>query len=383
MDGIVAKVDRIELQRRLGRRSRAPRWILAYKFAPRRAISRVEQITAQVGRTGAITPVAELAPVELAGVTVRRATLHNWGLLAQRDVRVADEVEIERAGDVIPAVVRVFDEKRGADSEPYPRPDHCPACESEVEEDGAFLYCLNLECPAQIKGRIVHMASRRALDIDRLGPKYVDQLLEAGLVRRPEDVFTLDAHRDALLELERWGEKSVERLFTELERARQPEFAKFLYGLGIRHVGETTARDLAEAFDSLDTLEQASDEQLEEVHGIGSEVAQSIRRFFSIPGNRRFLDAVREAGLTVRLPDATSGPLTGRVFCFTGGLSSMSRDDAQQLVEALGAKSSKSITKKVTDVVLGENAGSKAEKAKKLELTTHDEAAFLQLIGRG
>ncbi|MCB9869064.1 MAG: NAD-dependent DNA ligase LigA [Planctomycetes bacterium] len=382
MDGIVAKVNELDLQRRLGRRSRAPRWVLAFKFAPRRATTEVLAITAQVGRTGAITPVADLAPTELAGVTVRRATLHNWGLLRERDVREGDSVEIERAGDVIPEVVHVHTERRGKGSRQFEPPEECPACGSALETEGAFLYCLNLECPAQIKGRIVHMASRRALDIGRLGPKYVDQLLEAGLIAHPEDVFTLRERREEIQALDRWGERSYLRLAEELEKAMQPELARFLYALGIRHVGETTARDLAESFETLDALRTATIEQLQEVDGVGEEVANSIHNFFSIQGNLRFLEAARDAGLSIRSPKSAEGPLAGRVFCFTGGLASLSRDDAQRLVEERGAKTSKSITKKVTDVVLGENAGSKAEKAKKLELRTLDEAAFLALIGR-
>ncbi len=382
MDGIVAKVDELELQRRLGRRSRAPRWMLAYKFAARRATTKVLGITAQVGRTGAITPVAELDPFELAGVTVRRATLHNWGLLRERDVRKNDVVEIERAGDVIPEVVKVFTEKRSKSSRRFPTPKNCPECKSALEEEGAFLYCLNVECPEQVKGRIVHMASRRALDIDRLGPKYVDQLLDTGLIEHPEDVFILADKRDEILELERWGERSYDKMVEEIEKAKKPKLGRFLYALGIRHVGGTTAKDLADAFETLEAVEAADVEQLQQVDGVGEEVAKSIQAFFALAGNRRFLDAARAAGLEIQAKTTTEGPLSGRIFCFTGSLNSIGRDEARKLVEALGAKTSSSVTKKVTDVVLGEKAGSKAEKAKKLELNTLDEAALLELIGR-
>ena len=382
MDGIVAKINNLELQRRLGRRARAPRWMLAYKFAPRRARSLVQGITAQVGRTGAVTPVAELRPVELAGVTVRRATLHNWDLLLERDVREGDAVEIERAGDVIPEVVKVhLDERADGTLPPHP-PSACPVCESALEKDGAFLYCPNVECPAQIRGRIVHMASRRALDIDRLGPKYVDQLLKAELVQVPEDIFLLHEKREAILELERWGERSYEKLVEEIDKAKRPDLARFVYALGIRHVGETTARDLAEALESLEAIEDAKEDQLQKVEGIGERVAQSIINFFAIPGNRRFLQAARSAGLQIQQQIGEDGPLTGRVFCFTGGLNSLGRDEASKIVKELGAKTSNSITKKVTDVVIGANAGSKGERAKKLELKTMDEQEFLQLIGR-
>ncbi len=382
MDGIVAKIDRLELQRRLGRTARSPRWMLALKFAPRRALTKVERILAQVGRTGAVTPVAELSPVELAGVTVKRATLHNWGLMQERDVREGDTVEIERAGDVIPEVISVLTKKRSKKSRPFKTPKTCPVCKSKLEPEGAFLYCVNLECPDQVKGRIVHMASRRALDIDRLGPKYVDQLLEAKLIQRPEDVFTLADKKAEILELERWGEKSFQKLVDEVASAKHPELARFIYALGIRHVGEQTARDLADQIDSLDEVLEASEETLQQIDGIGPEVALSIVRFFEVEGNLRFLDAVRKAGLKINVKQHQEGPLARRVFCFTGGLTAMTRDQAKALAEAHGAKTSASVSNRVTDVVLGEGAGSKAEKAKKLGLNTMDEAEFLALVGK-
>ena len=382
MDGVVAKVDRIDLQRRLGRTARTPRWALAYKFAPRRAVTKVLRILASVGRTGAVTPVAELEPVELAGVTVRRATLHNWGLLQKRDVREGDTVEIERAGDVIPEVLQPLLERRSPDSQPAAVPTQCPTCGSALTAEGAFLSCSNLECPDQVRGRIVHMSSRRALDIERLGPKYVDQLLEAGLIRHPEDVFTLPEKRDAILALERWGERSYEKLAAELEKAKRPTLARFLYGLGIRQVGEQTAKDLAEHFGTLAALEQASEEQLIEVEGVGPEVAASVHRFFALEGNQRFLAAARAAGVQVVGRQTGQGPLAGRVFCFTGGLAKLSRDEARAIAEELGARTTASLSKQVTHVVAGEGAGAKLEKAKKLELEVMDEQQFLQLVGR-
>ncbi len=382
MDGIVAKVNSLNLQRRLGRTARAPRWILAYKFAPRRTLTQVLDIDAQVGRTGAITPVAHLQPVDLAGVTVRRATLHNWDLLQERDVRIGDQVEIERAGDVIPEVIRVLTEKRAKDSKAQQPPTACPTCQSQLEKEGAFLYCVNLECTAQIKGRIVHLASRKALDIARLGPKYVDQLLEAGVLKRPEDIFTLADQADAILALERWGDKSYEKLVQEINKAKEPELHRLIYGLGIRHVGEQTAKDLADSFDSLEALQQSDLEHLQHVEGIGPEVAQSITNFFAVEGNQRFLASAKEAGLQAKMKTPGEGPLQGRVFCFTGGLNSLSRDEAKQLVENLGGKASATISKKVSDVVVGDAAGSKAEKAKKLGLNLMDEQELLQLLGR-
>jgi DNA ligase (NAD+) len=382
MDGVVAKVDDLELQRRLGRTARAPRWCLAYKFAPRQAVTQVIGVHAQVGRTGAVTPVAELAPIELGGVTVKRATLHNWGLLQERDVRVGDTVAIERAGDVIPEVLHPLLDRRPAAAPRIEPPTRCPVCGSALEAEGAFLYCVNFECKAQVRGRIVHMAGRRALDIDRLGPKYVDQLVAAGLVERPEDVFLLQQRRAEILALDRWGEKSFDKLAQELERAKQPTLARFVYALGIRHVGEQTAEDLAAHFGSIERLESASEEELCEVDGVGPQVAASIRRFFSTPGNRRFLDTARAAGVAVAASPrrVASGPLAGMVFCFTGGLSSWSRDDARRAVEAKGASTVPSLSSKVTHVVAGTGAGTKLAKAKDLGVVILDEEQFRAML---
>ncbi|MCC6670970.1 MAG: NAD-dependent DNA ligase LigA [Planctomycetes bacterium] len=390
MDGIVAKVDRIAWQRQLGRTARSPRWALAYKFAPRRATTRVLDIVAQVGRTGAVTPVAQLAPVELAGVTVKRATLHNWKLLAQRDVRVGDTVEIERAGDVIPEVVEVHLDRRPGDSRPARPPERCPTCggvlqredEKDGEEEGAFLYCINLECRDQLRGRIVHMAGRRALDIEGLGPESVDQLIDAGILRAPEDVFALPERGAAIVALDGWGERSFAKLAQAIAGALQPSLARFLNALGIRHVGEQTARDLAAHFVTFDALRAADAEELQKVEGVGERVAGAILAFFAQPGNQRFLEHAFARGLRCAAAQARTGPLSGRVFCFTGGLASLSRDEARKLVEDLGARTATSITRQVTDVVLGEGAGAKAEKARKLGLRTLAEAEFLALVGR-
>ena len=381
MDGIVAKVDDRQQQQRLGRTARAPRWALAYKFAPRMAVTRVLAIEAQVGRTGAITPVANFEPTDLAGVTVRNASLHNWGLLTDRDVRVGDTVEIQRAGDVIPEVVRVFTDKRPAGSEPARAPESCPVCEGAVEADGKSLYCVNLDCPAQLRGRVVHLAARRSLDIEGLGRKQVDQLQTAGILRRIEDVFSLAERRDEVLELERWGERSFGKLTEQIERAKRPALARFLNGIGIRHVGEQTAKDLAAAFGSLERIRSASTEQLAAVEGVGTEVAASVVRFFESPQNKTTLDALTTAGVEVQQQvGETLGPLAGRVFVFTGSMTTMKRDAAKELVEQLGARVAGTVSKKVTDVVAGADAGSKLEKAQKLGLRILSEDDFARLI---
>ena len=381
LDGVVAKVDAIDLQRRLGRTARTPRWALAHKFAPRRATTRILAITAQVGRTGAVTPVAELEPVEIAGVTVKRATLHNWSLLASRDVRVADVVEIERAGDVIPAVVEVHAGKRTLTSKAVTAPTECPTCASALEPAGAFLYCQNLECPDQLRGRVVHLASRRALDIEGLGPERVERLMQAGLIERLEDVFRLSERREEFVAIDGFGELSFEKLAAAIDGAKRPTLARFLHALGIRQVGEQTAKDLATGFGDIEALAAASPEELERVHGVGPEVAKSVVRFFALDGNREFLEAMRAAGVKAQKDTAVEGPLAGRIFCFTGGLGSMSRDEARQAVERLGGSTAAAVTKTVTDVVAGEKAGSKLEKAKRLGLHILDEDQFRTLVG--
>ncbi len=383
LDGIVAKVDRLDWQQQLGRTSRTPRWALAYKFAPRVATTRVLRIDANVGRTGAVTPVANLEPVDLAGVTVRNASLHNWGLLAERDVRAGDVVEIQRAGDVIPEVVRVLRELRSSDSQPATPPQQCPVCGGPLQPEGKFLYCGNLDCRAQLVGRIVHLAGRRAFDIEGLGPKQVEQLVAAGIVDSIEDVFTLAAERAALLELDRWGERSTQNLLDQIERAKRPPLARFLAGIGIRHVGDTTARDLAVHFGSLERLRTANAEALTAVDGVGEEVAAAVLEFFASPQNQATLRALAAAGVEpLAAEPAGAGPLSGRVFVFTGTLATMTRDDAKAKVEALGARVAGSIGKKVTDVVAGEDAGSKLDKARQLGLAILDEAAFTALLAR-
>lgn len=381
MDGVVAKVNDFELQQLLGRTSRTPRWALAYKFAPRLARSKIERIGAQVGRTGAVTPVAHLTPTDLVGVTVRNASLHNWALLAERDVREGDAVEIQRAGDVIPEVVRVFVDERGPDSKPASPPSACPACEGPLQLEGKFLYCSNLDCPAQLVGRIVHLASRRAFDIEGLGPKQVEQLVAAKLVTTVEDVFDLRPKHEQLLELERWGKRSTDNLLKQIDKQKVLPLGRFLNGIGIRHVGESTARDLAKHFGTLERLRNATQAELLGVDGVGDEVAAAILQFFASEKNQATLAALHAAGVEPQEAERNDdGPLAGRVFCFTGGLSTMSRDEAKEKVEALGAKAAGGVSKKVTDVVAGTDAGSKLAKAEKLGLRIMDEEGFREML---
>jgi DNA ligase (NAD+) len=328
-----------------------------------------------------VTPVAHLDPVELAGVTVRNASLHNWSLVAQRDVREGDAVEIQRAGDVIPEVVRVFPDERIAESRPAAPPSACPACNGPLQLEGKFLYCSNLDCPAQLVGRIVHFAGRRAFDIEGLGQKQVEQLVQAGIVRSVEDVFALADKKGELLALDRWGEKSTQNLLDQIERSKTPALARFLNGIGIRHVGETTAKDIATHFGSLDRIRAANHAELLAVDGVGDEVAAAVVAFFASDKNRATLCELQRCGVLPKIAEASGkGPLAGRIFVFTGGLTSMTRDDAKARVEALGARTSSSIGKRVTDVVAGEDAGTKLDKARKLQLRILDEAGFNALL---
>jgi DNA ligase (NAD+) len=282
---------------------------------------------------------------------------------------------------VIPEVVRVFTDRRGPDSVPVTPPSACPTCGGHLQAEGKFLYCSNLDCRDQLKGRIVHLASRRAWDIEGLGPKQVEQLAQAGLVTSLEDVFTLASRKDRLLELERWGERSTQNLLEQIERSKTPSLARFLNGIGIRHVGETTAKDLAAHFGSLERLSRATSEQLMAVEGVGEEVAAAVVEFFGSPKNRATLAALAAAGVRPQeSPGVAVGRLAGQVFVFTGGLTTMSRDEAKARVEALGARTAGSIGKKVTHVVAGSDAGSKLDKARQLGLPVLDEAAFTALL---
>jgi DNA ligase (NAD+) len=314
-------------------------------------------------------------------VTVRNASLHNWALLAERDVREGDVVEIQRAGDVIPEVVRVFPDERGPDSRPAQPPASCPVCSNPLQPEGKFLYCDNIDCAAQLVGRIVHLASRRALDIEGLGPKQVEQLVAAQLVRSVEDVFALRPKEEQLLELERWGKRSTQNLLKQIDARKQPPLARFLNGIGIRHVGESTARDLANHFGTLERLRAATNAELLAVDGVGDEVAKAVLEFFALEKNQQTLAILQEAGVQPQEAERVEGgALSGRVFVFTGGMSSMTRDEAKEKVEALGAKAAGGVSKKVTDVVAGTDAGSKLAKAEKLGLRIHTEEEFVQLL---
>jgi DNA ligase (NAD+) len=387
VDGVVVKVNDRALQERLGSKTRSPRWAVAYKFPPRQATTAVNAIRVQVGRTGALTPVAELAPVHIGGVTVSRATLHNQEEVRRLDVRPGDTVVVERAGDVIPKVVQVIREKRPATAAPFEWPRTCPVCGAGVEltPDEPLSYCTNIACPAQVKGRILHFASRLAMDIEGLGEKLVDQLVDRGLVKDPADLYLLDAER--LAGLDRMAEKSAANVVAQLEKSRkQATLPRLLLGLGVRHVGEATARDLARHFGTLDALRAASLDDVQRVTDVGPVVAASVHGFFQEPANLRVLDRLRdEAGIRPPREEAppASGPFAGKTVVFTGTLGKMTRDDAESLVRRLGGKSVGSVSKKTGYVVAGAEAGSKLEKARSLGVPVLTEEEFLRLAGQG
>ncbi|MHB0887231.1 NAD-dependent DNA ligase LigA [Acidithiobacillus sp.] len=387
IDGVVFKVNRLTHRHTLGFTARAPRWAIAYKFPAHEESTVVEAILPSVGRTGVITPVAVLRPVQVGGVIVSRASLHNQDEVERKDIRVGDTVIVRRAGDVIPEVVAVIPEKRPAGAQPWQMPQRCPVCGAEVLRlpNEAAHRCLGgLYCPAQRMGAILHFASRRAMDIRGLGEKLAQQLVDSSLVQTVADLYGLDS--GALARLERMGAKSAEKLLQELKQSRNTTLPRFLYALGIRQVGEATAKSLAGFFGDLDPLLQASEEVLQEIPDVGPVVAESIAHFFAQSHNREVIAALRSAGIhwppIPRARERETLPLEGETYVLTGTLASMTREEAKAAIEAMGGKVSASVSAKTSFVVEGQDPGSKAEKARALAIPLLDEAAFLQRLGR-
>ncbi len=383
-DGIVVKVDSAAQRRALGTTAKSPRWAVSYKFPARQATTRVNDIIVQVGRTGALTPVAVLEPVKLSGTTISRSTLHNEDEIRRKDVRVGDFVLLERSGDVIPRVVSVMKERRTGREKTFSWPRRCPACGSEAfrPEGEVVSRCVNPSCPARLRESVLHYASRRAMNIEGLGEALVDQLLANGLVRAIPDLYALTA-KD-LESLERMGPKSAANLLEQIGRSKERDLARFIFALGIRHVGERLAQILAERYRSLETLEEAPAEELVEVEEVGPKVAESIRFFFDRPENRELVRRLREAGVTASAPKAAAGAgrLAGQVFVITGTLEGMTREEARELLEGLGAEVGSSVTRKTTGLVVGASPGSKLDKARELGVRIIDEAGFRELVGR-
>lgn len=384
IDGVVYKVNDLSQQKKLGFVSRAPRFAVAHKFPAEEALTEVLGIEISVGRTGALTPVARLKPVFVGGVTVENATLHNEDEIRRKDVHIGDTVIVRRAGDVIPEVVAVVYDKRPSGAQPFVMPDKCPICGSYAVRlaDEAVTRCSGgLICPAQRKQALLHFASRRAMDIDGLGEKLVDQLVDNAIVNNPVDLYKLGLL--SLVNLERMAEKSAQNLLDAIESSKQTTLARFIYAVGIRNVGEATAKDLASHFGSLDSLMDTDEAALEQVPDIGPVVAQSIARFFAEPNNREVIAQLRACGVRWKEGKAArvkSGAISGKTFVLTGALPGLTREEAKQKIEALGGKVSVSVSKKTDYVVAGADPGSKYDQAAQLGITILDEAAFLKLL---
>ncbi len=381
IDGVVAKVDSVEQQNRLGWTAKAPRWAIAYKFPARQAETVVENIDVNVGRTGALTPVAHLRPVIVGGVTVSRATLHNEDEIGRLDLKIGDTVLVERSGDVIPKVVRVV--RKGEHRRNFKMPQACPVCGRQVVrvEGEAASRCINTNCPARLRESILHFAARGVMDIDGMGEALVNQLVDQGLVKNVADIYRLTAGQ--LMDLERMGKKSAEKLIANIDASRRAPLPRILNGLGIPFVGERTAQFLAEQFGDLDKIAAASEDELQKAEEVGPKVAASIHRFFEEERNRELIESLREQGFkfTQEIKRKTGGPLAGLTFVLTGTLPSLARDDAKARIESAGGKVTGSVSKKTDYVVAGEEAGSKLDKAREIGVKVIDEPQLLEMIG--
>jgi DNA ligase (NAD+) len=384
IDGIVVKVDRTALQDELGFTGKAPRWAIAYKYAARAGITKLEDIRVQVGRTGKLTPVATLAPVLIGGTTVRNATLHNMDEIERLGVKIGDWVQVERGGDVIPKVAKVIDDKdhpRPTNLKEFEMPEKCPVCGTKVvRTEGEVDYrCVNANCPAKLRETILHFASRGIMNIDGMGDALVNQLTERGLVKNVADIYKLT--KADLLSLERMGDKSAQNILNEIENSKKLPLERVIYGLGIRMVGERTAQFLAEHFGSMEALEEAGVEELQNVNEVGPRIAESIVEFFSIAANRKLVERLRQAGLTLSGQKKQRGTkLAGQTFVLTGTLAHFTRDEAKKMIEDAGGKIAGSVSKKTDYVVAGADAGSKLDKAKDLGVKVIDEEEMQQLL---
>jgi DNA ligase (NAD+) len=382
-DGVVVKIDAADERQALGTTAKSPRWAISYKFPARQATTRINDIVIQVGRTGALTPVALLEPVKLSGTTISRSTLHNEDELRRKDIRVGDVILLERSGDVIPHVVSVMKERRTGKERPFVWPKKCPVCHTAVfrPEGEVVSRCVNPSCPARIRESVLHFASRRAMNVDGLGEALVDQLLAKGLVREIPDLYAL--RTDELAALERMGPKSAANLIEQIEASKTRDLARLVFALGIRHVGERLARSLAERFRTLDALAAAPADELVTVEDVGPRVAESVVFFFAQAENRKLLARLKKAGLDPSSGGVpvVGGPLAGQVFVITGTLRSFGRDEARRRIEALGGETADSVSGRTTCLVAGESPGSKLDKAGVLGIRVIGEGEFLKLLG--
>lgn len=380
LDGIVVKVNDLSLWDKLGTTTRSPRYAIAGKFKPRQRTTRIIDVVFQVGRTGIVTPVAILEPVEVGGVIVSRATLHNFDEVKRLGVMIGDRVLVQRAGDVIPDIVKVIKEERTGREKPIIPPSHCPVCGAELVREGAYLKCINISCPARLKGSIRHFASRRAMDIEGLGEKVANQLVDRGLVKDLADIYYLT--KEDLLKLDGFADKSAENLLNAIEKSKDTTLARFIYALGIPNVGEYTAKLLADHFGSLERLMKATKLELLSITGIGPETAESIVKFFSEPRNVEVIQKMLRAGVKPRGKprEEVKTPFAGKRVVFTGALSSMSRDEAKELVEKFGGIPTNSVSRNTDLVVVGENPGSKYQRALQLGIKIINEEEFLKMV---
>jgi DNA ligase (NAD+) len=384
MDGAVVKINERNLYDELGSTAKSPRWAMAYKYEPEQVETLLKDITIQVGRTGVLTPVAELEPVSVSGTTVSRATLHNWNELRRKDVRVGDTVVIEKAGEIIPAVVKVVTDKRPQDARPTPEPEACPVCGGPVEQrDGEVaIRCANPSCPAKSESWLRHFVGRRAMDIDHLGEELIKVLLDNGLIEGIADLYDLHQRKEDLLNLERMGQKSADNLLEAIEASKQQDLWRLIHGLGIPHVGERTAQMLEEHYDSLDGLMAASSSDLEAIPDIGPIVAEAIVAFFQREEVENLITALRENGVNMQSrrspPQETDSPLAGKTVVLTGSLSELTRNEAKEKLRALGANVTGSVSSKTDLLIAGESAGSKLDKARNLGIEVWDEARMMK-----
>lgn len=384
-DGAVIKIDRFDQRRRLGTTAKAPRWAIAYKYSAEQAETILRSITLQVGRTGVLTPVAELAPVKLAGTTVTRATLHNFSELARKDIRIGDTVIVEKAGEIIPAVIAPVPEKRPPDTQPYRPPDRCPVCPEggDLVLEDVFLRCTNAGCPGKLKRRILHFATRNAMDIEGFGEALVNQLVDQGLVRTLTDIYRLEESQ--LASLDRMGVKSARNLVAAIADSRNRGLERLLFGLGILHVGESAARDIARKFRNMEAIQDMTVQELQSIEGVGDVVARAIAAWFQDPANRALLQELRDVGVAMEAAATPSSggpaPLAGMTIVITGTLSKP-RDHFEARILDLGGKVASSVSKKTAFVLAGEEAGSKLKKAEQLGIPVHSEQSFEELVAR-
>jgi DNA ligase (NAD+) len=380
IDGVVIKVNDLQLQEELGMRTRTPRWAIAGKFKARQEITKIESIVAQVGRTGVLTPVANLTPVQLGGVLVSRVTLHNQDEIDRKDIRVGDWVVIERAGDVIPKVIKVIKERRAENTQPYKLPDHCPVCGAKVQrvEGGVAVKCIHRDCPAQLKSGISHFISKLAMNIDGMGEKIVEQLVNEQLIESMADIYTLEYEK--IVGLERFGERSARNLITSIKNSMKRDLHNVIYALGIPNVGEYLARVLAAHYGSLAGLLKAEQEELVAIDDIGDIVAESVVSFVQDKDNRKMIERLISYGIDPKVKQEHEQLLKGKVFVFTGSLETLTRDEAKNMVRDLGAKASGSVSSKTDFLVSGEASGSKLDKARELNIPIMNEKDFLDFI---